>query len=129
MRYSDGEGRRGPGLEAKVRRAQQQYAVDLRVRDWTGCVRLSISSRIYQRVSFRAQGRPGSAKDENPPGQRPGRVPEDLRRVPAGVAREEHCQAGLVQDQIQHGETAWGLEETHATSERSLERRDLFSVS
>lgn len=129
MRYPDGEGRRGPGLEAKVRRAQQQYAVDLRVSDRAGCGRLSVPSRIYQRVSFRAQRRPGSAKDENPPGQGPGGVPEDLRRVSAGVAREEHSQTGLVQDQIQHGETARSLEETHATSERSLERRDLFSVS
>lgn len=33
LRHFDGESRRGPGLEAKVRRPQQQHAVDLRVRD------------------------------------------------------------------------------------------------
>lgn len=74
------------------------------------------------------QGRPRSEEDENPPGKGSGGVPEVLRRQPLGLARKEHSQVGLVQNQIQHGETAERLEETYATGEGGLERRDLFSV-
>lgn len=51
-----------------------------------------------------------------------------MRRQPSGVAREEHRQAGLVQSEVQHGKTTERLEETHATGERGVERRDLFPV-